>query len=347
MSIFSGIGNMVGGIASGIFNYKAQKKANAANIAMQDSANRTNMAMTEATNKANRGLAELANQHEIDMWNMSNAYNTPEMQMQRLQEAGLNPNLIYGSGSANTGNAKDTPSTHMAQDSAPQVQAAQVKAAQADLMPVLSMFQDWQVKKAQKDNIEAQTRATEEGIHNTRLQNETLSARLPYVSQLLKSELGLTDKKIEHMSAQTIGERLKQRLSSDLHGFNIRALSEELKSKKQSREIEKDRFNFEKSLRNLDVQLRKGKISQLDLNNMHQSLINSLFRDTYDSQRDSSAYQLEYLKGRNDLQSIEKGILEDYPLLNKFGSGSSGGLGNLLHMLQQDTFKKWRRKPYK
>ena len=31
-------------------------------------------------------------------WNMQNAYNSPEQQMQRLRDAGLNPNLVYGNG---------------------------------------------------------------------------------------------------------------------------------------------------------------------------------------------------------------------------------------------------------
>lgn len=31
-------------------------------------------------------------------WNMQNAYNSPEAQMQRLKAAGLNPNLVYGNG---------------------------------------------------------------------------------------------------------------------------------------------------------------------------------------------------------------------------------------------------------
>lgn len=39
----------------------------------------------------------------IAFWNMQNEYNTPEAQMQRFKEAGLNPNLIYGQG--NSGNA--------------------------------------------------------------------------------------------------------------------------------------------------------------------------------------------------------------------------------------------------
>lgn len=39
----------------------------------------------------------------LAFWNMQNEYNTPEAQMQRFKNAGLNPNLIYGQG--NSGNA--------------------------------------------------------------------------------------------------------------------------------------------------------------------------------------------------------------------------------------------------
>lgn len=41
-------------------------------------------------------LKELENQFNLDVWNMQNAYNTPAAQMARYQDAGLNPNLIYG-----------------------------------------------------------------------------------------------------------------------------------------------------------------------------------------------------------------------------------------------------------
>lgn len=40
-----------------------------------------------------------------ELWDYQNAYNTPQAQMQRLQDAGLNPRLIYGAGSAGGGNA--------------------------------------------------------------------------------------------------------------------------------------------------------------------------------------------------------------------------------------------------
>jgi hypothetical protein len=55
-------------------------------------------------NTGARRRQELANKQNIEFWNMQNAYNTPKAQMGRLSDAGLNPNLIYGS-NANTGTA--------------------------------------------------------------------------------------------------------------------------------------------------------------------------------------------------------------------------------------------------
>lgn len=49
-------------------------------------------------------------QYDMDAWNKQNEYNSPVAQMKRLSDAGLNPNMIYGSGSA-TGNSASAPST--------------------------------------------------------------------------------------------------------------------------------------------------------------------------------------------------------------------------------------------
>lgn len=59
-------------------------------------------------NAAQRELAEYQYNKNVEMWNMQNAYNSPVEQMKRFQEAGLNPNLIYGSTSS-SGNATSMP----------------------------------------------------------------------------------------------------------------------------------------------------------------------------------------------------------------------------------------------
>tara|TARA_B100000902_G_C26967455_1_gene743558 strand:+ start:48 stop:749 length:702 start_codon:yes stop_codon:yes gene_type:complete len=49
-----------------------------------------------------------ARKANVEFWKMQNQYNTPKAQMRRLKDAGLNPNLIYGSSPANAGgNAGD------------------------------------------------------------------------------------------------------------------------------------------------------------------------------------------------------------------------------------------------
>lgn len=106
------------------------------------------------TNKTNIALAEQARSHDVAMWNRQNAYNTPEMQMHRLKEAGLNPNLIYGTGQASTGNA-DAPKG----SPIPQVSNELATFANNQAIQMLSAYQDWQVKKAQIKNIEAETQA--------------------------------------------------------------------------------------------------------------------------------------------------------------------------------------------
>ena len=50
---------------------------------------------------------EKAYQRNLEMWNKVNAYNSPKSQLQRLVDAGLNPNLAYGN--VSTGNADAAP----------------------------------------------------------------------------------------------------------------------------------------------------------------------------------------------------------------------------------------------
>ena len=57
--------------------------------------------------EANKELAKYSYDLNLQQWHNANQYNSPKAQMQRFKEAGLNPNLIYGQGSA--GNASSSP----------------------------------------------------------------------------------------------------------------------------------------------------------------------------------------------------------------------------------------------
>lgn len=56
--------------------------------------------------KNKKAIAE-ANAYDMYTWDLANQYNDPKAQMERLKAAGLNPNLVYGSGNV-TGNTTGT-----------------------------------------------------------------------------------------------------------------------------------------------------------------------------------------------------------------------------------------------
>ncbi|AXH76042.1 MAG: DNA pilot protein [Microviridae sp.] len=74
----------------------------AANLISQRKAQKIQARNVEMTNQANLQQANLAYQREQEMIEKQNNYNSPTMQMQRFQDAGLNKNLVYTQG--NPGN---------------------------------------------------------------------------------------------------------------------------------------------------------------------------------------------------------------------------------------------------
>ena len=61
--------------------------------------------------KKNKELAKYQQELSMQNWLTQQAYNHPEAQLQRLQEAGLNPHLAYGSGSLQGNTAPQAPET--------------------------------------------------------------------------------------------------------------------------------------------------------------------------------------------------------------------------------------------
>lgn len=158
------IGGAVGGLTQGIgsyLSYKGQKSANQTNIR----------------------LAQEAREHDLDMWNRQNEYNTPAMQMQRLEDAGLNPRLIYGSGTASTGNAVQAQKAPT-----PEVQNELASMKALNAAPLIGLYQDWQVKKAQIDNLEAQKDVYTQNAIGQSIANAFQKERQPYFGGLALSE---------------------------------------------------------------------------------------------------------------------------------------------------------------
>lgn len=119
----------------------------------QKKTNKANMELAKYQNEWQTQENEKAYQRNLKMWNLQNEYNSPTQQMARLRSAGLNPNLVYGSGV--TGNSSG---------SAPQYQPADIKRAELSpyrgwnqgLSDAVSNFLAFRSNRAQVENMEAQ-----------------------------------------------------------------------------------------------------------------------------------------------------------------------------------------------
>lgn len=139
------IGAIIGGLGSfadSVIGANAQRQANI-----------QNMQLAKYQNNWQTAENEKAYARSVEMWNMQNQYNSPTAQMSRLRQAGLNPNLVYGSGV--TGNSAG---------SAPQYQPAKIQRATMEpyrgwnlgLSDAASMYMAMRQNKAQVENMEAQ-----------------------------------------------------------------------------------------------------------------------------------------------------------------------------------------------
>lgn len=124
--IASGIGSAASGAIGGLFSMNQASKQR----------------------KANKRLAEYSYQKDLEQWNRENEYNDPSQQMQRLKDAGLNPNLMYGNGaSTSVGNT----STSSAKYQRPEVPRGQMQIELPNVLAMLNQYQDIQNKGLQGD----------------------------------------------------------------------------------------------------------------------------------------------------------------------------------------------------
>lgn len=132
--------NSLGSFVGSIFNPVAQSK----------------------TNKQQRewleGMYNRQRQDALDDWHRQAAYNSPGAQMDRLKAAGLNPNLVYGSGAtAEMGSPVRSSTPGSWNPTAPQIDTNALSNS-------LAAIYDLQIKDAQLDNMAIARRVQEQEV---------------------------------------------------------------------------------------------------------------------------------------------------------------------------------------
>lgn len=151
----------------------------------------------KSANKTNLQLAKEGREHDVNMWNQQNAYNTPEMQMQRMKEAGLNPNLVAG-GTTQAGNADQPKAAQV-----PHVQNELAQMAQMNLIPMIATYQDGLVKRQTADNLKLQAEGIAQDNTTKELTNRLLGIQLPWADKTLAQKYSIGENQRHGSQAQS------------------------------------------------------------------------------------------------------------------------------------------------
>lgn len=127
-----------------------------------------------------------ADAKNIEFWKMQNQYNTPSAQMQRLKDAGLNPNLIYGSSPAGASGSAGS--------------IAPSKPAPYAIKDPSQTIAQMQLLKAQEDNLNANTYKTQMGGDLTKEQKDLIQGTKQSSIEIKQMESAIAkEKKLQEM----------------------------------------------------------------------------------------------------------------------------------------------------
>jgi len=204
-------------------------------------------------------------------WHMQNEYNTPASQMQRLESAGLNPNLVYGKGADVTGGPIRGAAAPSWTPKAPTV----------DLASPFQAYQNYKIGQAQADNLKVQNTVMlqEAALKAAQIANTTantarskfdldLSGELRNVSIDVAKEnlrkLG-ADATTSDITASNLGQKMGADLQNSVQELLLKK-AQTANSEAERRRIEASIKDIENSadLKRLDIELKKNGVQPGD-----------------------------------------------------------------------------------
>lgn len=206
--------------------------AGAANLIGSLFSSRQSRKNTKSQIAYQKAEAERERASNMEMWKMQTAYNSPTEQMARLQAAGLNPNLAYGSGNV-AGLSADTPKGY---ERAGNVDFAQQKSVLGNALQtapaVLSMYQDYKMKNAQIGIAQQENywrtqllnkRAVLLGEQGSLTRQKALEAglRAPYAGEMARYTLEGKKAAIEKVREDTRSLKLENQLNTMLKPYGL------------------------------------------------------------------------------------------------------------------------------
>ena len=216
----------------------------------------------------NLQLAQLQNEWNQQQWNLENAYNSPEAQMKRMKDAGLNPDMMYGGGVS--GNlAASSPDMTAGAPATPMDWSA--LGSKKSVLDALMSQKSLELMDAQVDNVKANSEKTLAETTGTHIDNKYKEAEkligLELSEQLYKAneveferlQQALEEDKLRYnaLSTEYLMRQMEHAFKSESMQYELKILANELK--KSDFEVEKmvEAKTLELRGRSLDNQLKE------------------------------------------------------------------------------------------
>lgn len=234
--------------------------------------------MNRKTRKWNEKMYGIQRQDALADWAMTNEYNSPQAQMARLKAAGLNPNLVYGSGA-------DMPSATIRGTEAkgwnPQAPDYDIGGAVGKATDTMLAYQNLEIGKETVNNLKAQNtvylqdaalKAAQIAATNANTESTTFNTsqarRLADISAEAAAA-NLRKTLIEGTTALDANERAKAMQAPNLQIAAEQILNmreQRAKSVQERQQIQQQIKNLrsDDSLKNLDLNLKEKGIQPGD-----------------------------------------------------------------------------------
>lgn len=253
-------------------------------------------------------------QRTLYMQDKMNAYNAPVAQMERLQQAGLNPNLVYGNGSS-------------IMQSAGGVAPPPASTAPIDTQGVLQMVQAIVNGMLEKDKIQASKELQEKSIQSQEgMQDKSIQSQESMQEKSIQSQESMQDKSIqsqERVAYANLSESARQadmrnaidsahvvidRYMASIAKYRADTEATESYSRKA---LNEQQYRLHESLDDLSLAFERGQIRELQIRNGVSEIENFLSRPGPIDKRQLSVLYDKYDISYTDRQLDEIKIVFD------------------------------------
>jgi len=300
--------------------------------------NRQNRRSIEETNRLNYQMQQEQNAWNERMWHMNNEYNTPANQMQRLKEAGLNPNLLYGNPSQGTSSAP-AQGTNPAQAQAFQSLGFGDMFSNAQQLMMQKKANDANIRlmQAQADSLDAETTLKERGMSldekRVNLQERELETSIQqfaemkpyYEAQIDKIK---SDKKVSDEQADEIFWR--NMITSRTYGHQMEMLHAELQKLKSEYNLNNKQADYYQHMAELySIEVLKGNVdySVYGLQKFYETemMRNAYIRDDHSLFPDLNAIEREDKLGERRFREYN----HSWNIFMRYVGATTGAIGNI------------------